>query len=113
MNKIEIRDDEYLESMPKLHLEQSNLRLTKTKAIIKDQYDPDDSTLEIFRKNNVLEIRYTNHQEYTKEEFKECDLGHKHRVIARKDLMFDLIILDKKQMLRLKNWFLEQEQDED
>lgn len=104
----ELRDDEFIDPMPMTkHVpEESNIRVTKTKAIIKDEYDPDDSTLEIFKKKDGFEIKFTSHMEYTKEEFEQCSLGHKHRVIARKDWIYEIIRLDKRASKRLRDWLL-------
>lgn len=106
-----LRDDEFFENERPRIKENLKIRICKTKAVIKDEYDPDDNELEIQKKKDGIEFKFTSKQEYTCEDVEECDLGHKHRVIKTKDFAYETVRLDRRSAKILLAWFAGEEFD--
>jgi hypothetical protein len=98
---MELREDEYPE-MPRKVVDET-LRLTKTKAILKDAYD--DDSVEITRKKDgSINIVFRTHQDVTVEEVVECNLGHKHRQVVTKDYSYESINVSARHAKKLVEW---------
>ena len=101
----ELRDDEILESERPREVGGSHVRVLKSKVVIKDEYDPDDGELEIIKKRDGLQFKFTTRQERSVEKLVECDMGHKHRQVETVDFSYESIFLNRRHAKILLAWF--------